>query len=380
MNQTPIFSNKIKLVTLVVVSDDGEILGQTQELEVAGPHWQETATVADTFPGAIILRLLTVSVEQDTPRICYLAQFPKNQIPNDLIACELSDDYFVEHDLRMPWAKVGGPQQDLLWATQYVEPEGLAVQDRTWNLSSVWKIPTTTEPVWLKCVPSFFQHEAVVLDVMADQSVPRLLANDKHRLLMSHMAGKDGYSASEEQRCVAVEQLVGLQIQSSQRLTELESRGVPRFSLAELAEVCQRLLIERNATAKTQAFLDSLPHSLSILAQSEISDVLVHGDFHAGNVRVGVSPPIIFDWGDSFIGHPLLDPATVHSKTLVQHWLAMWQREYPDENIAMLWQHIRPLAKLRSALVYQHFLDNIEPTERVYHSEDVDEIIDNFQG
>jgi hypothetical protein len=28
---------------------------------------------------------------------------------------------------------------------------------------------------------------------------------------------------------------------------------------------------------------------------------------------------------------------------------------------------LRPLAALRNALVYQGFLDNIEPSERVYH-------------
>ena len=64
---------------------------------------------------------------------------------------------------------------------------------------------------------------------------------------------------------------------------------------------------------------------------------LVHGDFHPGNWR-GTT---LLDWGDSFVGHPLLDHA--------------------DDN---------PLKHLRNSLLYQLFLDNIEPSERVYHRDD----------
>jgi Ser/Thr protein kinase RdoA (MazF antagonist) len=39
--------------------------------------------------------------------------------------------------------------------------------------------------------------------------------------------------------------------------------------------------------------------------------VLVHGDAHAGNGRTGTREPVWFDWGDSTLGHLLLDLAVL---------------------------------------------------------------------
>src|SRR4029077_883161 len=42
---------------------------------------------------------------------------------------------------------------------------------------------------------------------------------------------------------------------------------------------------------------------------------LVHGDFHPGNLRGDPAAPVLLDWGDCGVGHPLLDqPAMFASR------------------------------------------------------------------
>ena len=116
------------------------------------------------------------------------------------------------------------------------------------------------------------------------------------------------------------------------------------------------------------------------LAQAQscgLPDVLVHGDAHPGNARIGLGTPILFDWGDSRIGNPVLDLAVLNRlrgparDALADYWLHTWKQALPGSDPGQAWHLFRPLAALRTAAVYQHFLDNIEPSERIYHEEDV---------
>jgi hypothetical protein len=78
-------------------------------------------------------------------------------------------------------------------------------------------------------------------------------------------------------------------------------------------------------------------------------------------------------WGDSGIGHPLLDmPAFLErmpeesASSLQDRWLCLLtgQARRASDLIA-------PIAALRQALIYRSFLDQIEPAERRYHAADV---------
>ena len=50
-----------------------------------------------------------------------------------------------------------------------------------------------------------------------------------------------------------------------------------------------------------------LPDRVAAVAACGVPDTLVHGDFHPGNVAGRPDDYVILDWGDSFVGHPLLD-------------------------------------------------------------------------
>ena len=52
-------------------------------------------------------------------------------------------------------------------------------------------------------------------------------------------------------------------------------------------------------------------------------------------------------------------------------WLEAWRAERPAAHPERAAALIAPIEELRAALVYQSFLDGIEPSERHYHEADV---------
>ena len=122
------------------------------------------------------------------------------------------------------------------------------------------------------------------------------------------------------------------------------------------------------------------PARFAAIAACGLPDTLVHGDFHPGNVRGTPGHLTMLDWGDCGVGHPLLDlPAFLEvvaagepRRGSATHWLAAWtrggaglrRRRAPPSSSA-------PVAAARQAVIYQTFVDNIEPVERRHHDADV---------
>ena len=85
----------------------------------------------------------------------------------------------------------------------------------------------------------------------------------------------------------------------------------------------------------------------------------------------------MLDWGDSGVGHPLLDqPAflTAISTDAVgaaqAHWLQRWRSAVAGSDPARAAVLLAPVAAARQAVIYRKFLDNIEPSEHPYHRAD----------
>jgi hypothetical protein len=83
------------------------------------------------------------------------------------------------------------------------------------------------------------------------------------------------------------------------------------------------------------------------------------------------------DWGDCGVGHPLLDrPAMLDrldaltAGRVEDAWDRAWRQAVPGSDPARAAALLAPLAAARQAVVYQHFLDHIEPSERPYHRDD----------
>jgi aminoglycoside phosphotransferase (APT) family kinase protein len=180
-----------------------------------------------------------------------------------------------------------------------------------------------------------------------------------------------------------VDILVRLQQASFARVKELLALGLPDWRaqplIAAIIDVVDRtqdeLTVDDRATLG--AFVRELPARLDALADCGLPDSLVHGDFHSGNFRGDGRTLTLLDWGDSGVGHPLLDqPAFLapiaerHREDVKTHWLRRWREAVagcdPDRAAALL----APVTAARQAVIYRKFLDNIEPAEHPYHRAD----------
>jgi aminoglycoside phosphotransferase (APT) family kinase protein len=185
-----------------------------------------------------------------------------------------------------------------------------------------------------------------------------------------------------------ISELIELQLPTVGRRDDLLAGGVPDARSRALAIEIEDVVRRRAPDDPNLAdLLGDIDRRLGAIDACGLPDVLVHGDAHPGNARIGVEPGVWFDWGDSRIGNPLLDLAVLERLSarglsdedvsdMRDHWLAAWGAAAPGSDPVMAWKLFEPLAQLRLAGVYQRFLDNIEDSERHYHEGDVMPILE----
>ena len=141
--------------------------------------------------------------------------------------------------------------------------------------------------------------------------------------------------------------------------------------LADQIEVLDERITAADLDPRLRGFASGVLRSLPA------GDRLCHGDFHPGNFRGEAGSLVLLDWGDSGVGHPMLDmsafldqipPAAVDR--VRTHWLMAWRNEIPGADPERAAALLAPVASLRQALIYQVFLDGIEASEQPYHRDD----------
>jgi hypothetical protein len=300
-----------------------------------------------------------------------------------------------DHALRAPWARPGGVAATVEWADFELQERGRRrtgppTQIKSWNLSSVLRLPTSAGEVWSKSVPPFMAHEGAILRLVGDEDpalVPRVLAYRRAgTALLEDVPGEDRFEASRDELLHMVRTLVGLQARWAGRVEPLLSAGLPDWRSPSLSRLVRALLrrpaVRALLTASDLVCLDALavdlPRRLAALASCGLPETLVHGDFHPGNWRSDGDRLVLLDWGDSGVGHPMFDlfaflpriPDETRPGVLAA-WLDAWLDERPTSDPSAASRLIEPVAALRQAVIYQRFLDEIEPRERRYHEADV---------
>jgi len=383
-----------RTVTLVLVDEVGAPLGVLPPFAVDIPYWPEVAGVVaaarERF-GVEVAVLRMLSAERPIPHggaVTYLAQ--ATGIP-DVYAGPVEVD-LSDHPHRADYARPGGPTESLRWAALALEVGGRgpvteAIQQRTWNLSAIWRLETPSASVWLKHVPHFFDHEPTVLRWIAenvaesgeDQRVPRVLGSLGGRMLLDHVVGDDLYDAGPEIRDAIAADMHGIQVVAADHTADLLGAGVPDRRPTNLTADIARVVTEHGgADARLDALVTGIDDRLAKVASCGLPDTLVHGDLHPGNVRSDGRSRTLIDWGDSFIGHPAFDILRLTEELdepdanhLIDTWAARWRAAAPGCDPYLAVELMRPVAALRNAAVYAHFLDNIEPAEHPYHAADV---------
>jgi hypothetical protein len=375
-------------VRLVLTGGDRTVRGELPVFPAGTPWWSDAEPVVqearDRFGAEIhVLRLVDVAGGEPALACNGLVTYEAELIgeaPADLRPTEV--DIGDDHPLRVPWARPGGVRALVDWADRSIERTGPADQVKSWNLSCLLRLPAAGGPVWCKAAPPFFEHEGAILHMVGAvraELVPPVLASRPGLTLMGHVDGPDQWSAGPALATAMVSALVDLQ--QAVTVDQLLAAGLPDWRSPALL-VATRGLCRRDDVRATLApteltaldrLIEELPDRFAALDACGIEPGLIHGDFHPGNWRAGNGSLVLLDWGDSGVGHPLLDmPAFLgrmpaeSASSVRDHWISLLAGDAVHAG-----QLIAPIAALRQALIYRSFLDAIEPAEHRYHEADV---------
>src|SRR6185436_15694184 len=128
-----------------------------------------------------------------------------------------------------------------------------------------------------------------------------------------------------------------------------------------IAAVIERTRGEISADDRTVLadFVRGLPERFDAIDRCGLPDTLVHGDFHPGNFRGDGRALTLLDWGDSGVGHPLLDqPAFLDAipdgcaGAVRAHWVQQWRAASPGSDSARASILLAPVAAARQAVIY----------------------------
>ena len=382
-----------RVVTLVLCTPSGELLGALPEIVVLSPWWQHVDDVVsgakDTFGVDVrVLRLLTCRgpYYPGGGPVAYLAEV--DNVPQTPLTPWHATDPLADHPLRHSYARPGGHRADLAWAEHVLRSHGVTIVDapqqiRTWNLSCIWRLSTSSGDAWLKVVPSFFAHDGVVMPLLDPAMVPPLLGAARGRVLLADVPGEDQYEATRVSLLEMVRMLVRLQAGWIDRTAELLALGVPDLRgpalIRRIEATVARHRAELNPAERRRidTLVADLPQRFAELTTCGLPDTLVHGDFHPGNVRGSPGRFTILDWGDSCVGHPMLDQLAFGQRldesdreAAEREWALQWRIGVPGCDADRAAALLRPVAALYGSAVYDRFLDNIEPDEHCYHAGD----------
>jgi Ser/Thr protein kinase RdoA (MazF antagonist) len=363
-----------------VVTHDGACAGMVGPFPVEIPWWAQVEPVVAHLEETlgvpvVVLRLLTVEGSDGARdgHVTYHAE--ALEPPGKLTSCDFAD---VDHPLRLPWARASGVRELFRWAAEQVELTGRPVQHKTWNLSGLFRLPTGEGPVWLKAIPPFAAAEPAAIAAFAEVDpdlVPAILASAPGRLLLADVPGADCWDASPQVAADAVARLAAAQARLGRPSSAIPDRRPPTLAAA-VRDLLDGPVGAELSPRELDAARDLQPQ-WETLADCGLPDTVVHGDFHPGNWRRGVGAPVVLDFADAHLGNPALDglraidflPAD-RREAAADAWISAWTAAFPRSRPAEALRIARPLAHLAYAVRYQEFLDNIEPSEHVYHHGD----------
>ena len=310
------------------------------------------------------------------------------------------------HPRRAWWARPSGPRELVRWAVDAVGRPltGTPVQVKTWNLSCLYRLPMAGGTVWAKATAHFAGDEAAAIRLVRrhDESLaPEVLAADpaRRRFVMRHVPGTDCWDAGVETVCDVVRRLVAVQaaiagsgpsaagsgaVRDARRAAAGSDAAIVERRPVALLDELPRLLdgelggrLDPGELVAAGELVGRLPGLIAELESAGLPHSLVHGDLHPGNIVSDGSRHALVDWAEAHLGHPAFDincllrwlPA--EQRDVVESaWADAWRARVPGSDPRRALPPVRVLGLVANAVLYQRFLDNIEPTERVYHESD----------
>jgi aminoglycoside phosphotransferase (APT) family kinase protein len=230
-------------------------------------------------------------------------------------------------ELRPRWARPGWHARATRWIRGALDATGRPAAGeieirRLWGISVVARVPTADGgTAWFKAVFPRFDHEIATtrfLETVVPGAVPHVIAFDERQgwLLLDDVGGGGpiGSEASDDQLAAAIRRLVWIQARLAGHEDDLRAAGVPDRPLERLADDvadAMRKPAEIEGPAVTADRLATVAawvgEQSAWLEAIGLPASLVHGDFHVFNVMERGGMPVIIDWSDAAISHPLLE-------------------------------------------------------------------------
>ncbi len=298
---------------------------------------------------------------------------------------------------RQPWAHAGGAWRDraLAWIDRTLATAGRLrtgepLQQRTWGISSVLRVPTDAGRVFFKSaarLPLFVNEGAFVrwlADAAPEHSVDVVGHHpDEGWLLSADFGATMRPTDKGETIDTTLREAMGaygaLQRRLAPRMAEARAVGAKPRDLAWLANEIAPLLrdpfvqatVDADVLTNVASLAPRLTNCCAELAACALPDSLVHGDLHPGNLAVRDGRTLFFDWTDAAIGHPFLDPYVSTSRhfpartaAIAEGYLAAWEGAADRATLERAWLLARPLTMLYQACSYRHLLTGLEPQAR----------------
>jgi len=221
----------------------------------------------------------------------------------------------ADRALRVPWARPGWyvATCDVIDAALGEigrRRTGPVRQARHWSISAIMEVPTDSGSLWFKQVPGLFAHEGR-LSAWLHERVPGAVPKPVYVGPDWWLAEAFGPESREVSGMDHFQALGMLQRESVGHGAELLALGCPDrrlpLLLPELFAASGRPLLTEEQWSALERSRPQLEHAVEVLAGAGLPDTLVHGDFHAGNVRGSDVGWTIYDWTDGCLSHPLLD-------------------------------------------------------------------------
>ena len=282
---------------------------------------------------------------------------------------------------------------------------GSPEQVKSWSISSVLRVKTSGGFFYFKAVPPHFQHEPRItlqLSILFPTLMPRVVAIDPDRrwLLMSEFAGPALRRSTDlADWAHTLRTFAQLQIDCISRTEELLAWGCADRRIGVLASQAQALMWEMTDLDALCTYCLSPDDAASLRARAPeidalcrqlsgfgISETLIHGDLHGGNVsreKTGDSHrTLFFDWTDAAVSHPFFDLQTMLQEEWIQNdpntvatlqdaYLEPWSALHPGETLIDAYTAARKLAPLHHAISYRGIVQSLSPSAYWEHAESV---------
>ncbi|GAA1548929.1 aminoglycoside phosphotransferase family protein [Kribbella lupini] len=296
------------------------------------------------------------------------------------------------------WTQPGWYADALPWIDQQVERTGPPEQVRSWGLSNVFRIPTTTGIVYFKAIahasnvvpasdalPLLFAHEPALLQRLSAERpglVVEPIAVDEER---AWMLLPDLGEPLAEQTDVALwtEALTSharLQRSYAETPEALLAMSCTDRRLDRLALEVPHVLGPNQATDELTAEerdrlgnrSKALRDAITELASFGVPETLLHGDLHPRNVAVRDGKALAFDWTDAALAHPFLDLVTFvegrsplsRDPRVIDAYLAEWQNYASLPDLRRALDLAEQVGELYQAVTYLHLVDNLAGPSR----------------